>query len=445
MSVYQISKADDKMNVWRLPAKLMSTLKLQEDKTVTLNYGSNSATTIVKSARPSQKENFMGLSPEVKTTLGISYNTTFHVRPEGNGSFRLGPVIGILTFSSHIPNRLDYYKSYFFMNTKGRLVFIFCHKGINQKQRTITGYSYDVNKKTWIRGEFPFPDSVIDRCYPNYHSSHAILTNVIGQNRIFNKKTMITKVDFARVLGANNYLRAYIPETKVFRTISDLDGFFAKYDHVYLKPSNAMKGKGIISIQKTHEGKIECMYTSDNKDVVKVVDSLSQISDVLKPVTGRRRRYIVQQAINCMQYKGGPFSLRVSPVKNGKGQWVVIGILALGSLRARHITNFSSGGAAIPLSKLYDVIKSQISLSKDDFLRLLEGLAIKTATALDEKLGPLGELGVDFIMDKKGKPWLLEANGNPAKIAAFLQSDYPSWRTLVFQYPLDYASNLAGF
>ncbi len=448
MNVYQIFKAEDKMKIWKLPAKLMSIFKLQDNDTVTLNYGSKSAAAIVKSfqseQRP-QREKDIGISPDIKSALGLSYDTKLHIKQEGNKSFRFGPIIGILTFSSHIPKRLDYYKTYFYMNTNGTLLYIFGSKGLNQKQRTISGYTYDINKKTWTKGEFPFPDAVIDRCYPNNYSSHAMLAKVIGPGRIFNKKTMITKIDFAKVLAANKYLRTYIPETKVMKTISDLDNFFDKYRHIYLKPSNAMKGKGIISIQKTPKGKYECRYTSENKDVTKSVDSLSEVSDILKKITKHKVKYIIQQAVDCMQYEGGPFSLRVSPVKNGKGQWKVIGILVLGSLGARHVTNFSSGGAAIPLSKLFTVISNHISHTKNDFLKLLEDLAVKTAMALDEKFGPLGELGVDFVIDKKGKPWLLEANGNPAKIAAFLQSDYPSWRTQVYQYPLDYACHLAGF
>ncbi len=76
---------------------------------------------------------------------------------------------------------------------------------------------------------------------------------------------------------------------------------------------------------------------------------------------------------------------------------------------------------------------------------MLEDLTLKTATLLDDKLGPLGELGLDIVLDKSGNPWLIEANGNPGNIPIFRQTEYPAWRYLVFQYPLDYASHLAGF
>jgi len=37
------------------------------------------------------------------------------------------------------------------------------------------------------------------------------------------------------------------------------------------------------------------------------------------------------------------------------------------------------------------------------------------AEVLDRGLGGLGELGVDFLLDQGGQPWILEVNGKPDK------------------------------
>lgn len=444
---YHLVQTKHQGRIWTLPANLMSQLKLTEKQPVLLKCGSASTQVHVsqRAAAVSSKVPVMGLSADALNSLNIPEGTCFLIKPEGNSTFRLGPVIGILTFPGHVPYRLAYYTLYARRNVTNGLLYVFRGRDINLKDRTILGYYYDPVKKTWFYRKFPFPDSVIDRCYPNAYICHTLLQKIIGPNKIFNKKTMIDKVAFCKALDSDEHLRNYTPETRVFRNIADFEYFLKKYGQVFLKPVNAMKGIGIVMVAPADKGVLNCSYIIHGKLFTRQISSVDEIPHVLVAASGYKRPYIVQQAIPRLEYKGGPFSFRTWAMKNGKGRWVMPGMFAKGSLGNSFLTNFTAGAKLIPLKELFDDILPRLSCTKDQLLGLLEDLTLKTAEVLDKKYGPLGELGLDIVFDIKGKPWIIEANGNPGNIPIFIQKEYPAWRNLVFQYPLDYATYLAGF
>jgi len=327
----------------------------------------------------------------------------------------------------------------------GGLLFVFRGRDINPQKKTIEGYFYDHAANVWKLCEFPYPDAVIDRCYPNSYICHKLLEQVIGTQKIFNKKSMINKMDFYKTLAADEVLTAYIPKTQLFNQSSDLTDFLHKYPEIFLKPVNGMKGIGIVVVRKTGQGMLECRYSVKSKNFTSHIRSAAEIHTILKNAVGRSRPYIIQQGVSRMTYMGGPFSFRTWAMKNGQGRWVMPGMFAKGSFGKSFLTNFTAGAELIPLKDLFDDIIPRIPYTKKQLVGLMENLTLKTAAALDKKYGPLGELGLDIVLDIKGSPWLIEANGNPGNIPIFIQTEYPSWRNLVFQYPLDYASFLAGF
>ena len=160
---------------------------------------------------------------------------------------------------------------------------------------------------------------------------------------------------------------------------------------------------------------------------------------------GRARPYIIQQGINRLDYDGGPFSFRTWAMKNGGGTWVMPGLFAKAAIGQGFLTNFTAGAKLVPLKDIFSKSPPVLPYTKDQTLKLLKDITLKTAAVLDKKFGPLGELGLDVVFDTTGKPWLIEANGNPGNIPIFIQTEYPAWRYQVFQYPVDYAVHLADF
>lgn len=446
---FYISEFKQKGSIWRIPVKLLEKYSLAEGATVTLSYGTFSTEVSVYRISPKEgkKPSTISFSSTAMKKLKVIDGSSVLLKQEGKNKFRIGPVIGILTFSKILPDRVNYYSVYARRVGANGLVYVFCSKGLSRETATIKGYYYDWREDIWKTGQFPYPDVVINRCYPNPVKTCEILEEKMGRNKIFNRKTLINKLDFYQSLKHIKELKAFLPKTRLLTHKEDLIGMLSENDEVFLKPLDGMMGRGIVKVKKLRIGKaLECMYLKkEEKKFVRQICHINKIPKVLMEASGRKRSYVVQQAIQRMHYEDGPFSFRTWAMKNSHGKWVMPGMFAKVSYGDNFLTNFTAGAKLISVNKLIQYLEGRISYTREELLNLLETLTINTAKALDEKYGPLGELGMDIVFDQKGKPWLIEANGNPGNIPIFIQKDYPLWKDLVFRYPVEYAAYLAGF
>ncbi len=438
---YNLYKIGIGENLWEIPADLAMNFGLKDGQKANLNFGSLS-TQVTALTR---YINSIGISKNTLNNLRIPEGLTLGIKSEGAGSFRLGPVIGILTyphvfahkeFTRYIPYAVK-------MKTFG-LVYVFSPGSINPGSKTIKGYCYNDSQKSWQPHEFPFPDVVINRIYPNIIKTRLKLESVMGQNRIFNKETLIDKIEFFRALAKDSILRNHVPETMLFYTAAELKHMLDKHPGIFLKPVNGMKGKGIIQVARK-DNCLFCRYMKGKDPLSERINKYRDIVDIVKRVSKGTKRYIVQAEIPRMDYKDRPFGFRIMVVKNASGQWEAPAVFAKIADSAGFLTNNSAGANIIFLKDLFGGIKNKLPCPKDQFLHLLSDLSIKTAAVLDKKFGPLGKLGIDIVVDAAGKPWLIEANGNPGLMPMAALSEYPAWRSQMYDYPLAYCLYLSGF
>lgn len=443
---YKVGTIENKDRVWELSPDLITKFNLKEHQSITLKFGSLSTRVSVLQMYPEKLPDGtqMRLSKGVLKELRLPEKISLSVTPTKGLQFRLGPVIGILTFRHVVANKnFGFYLNYVSLLKNG-LLYVFRSNGINTETKTIKGFYYDNFTKTWKMAEFPYPDVVLDRCYPNGYVTHTRLEKVIGKGKIFNKKTMINKFDFYTALHENRFLNKHLPETRMFLQTSDMEYFLNKYREIFLKPLNGMKGQGIATVTLADKGLV-CRYMANNKAVAKKITAPDQIFDILKHTGRSGRRYIIQNAVPRMKYQGKPFCFRVVVCKNGNGRWLVPAIFAKATTTDGFLTNYSSGARFVLLKHLFNEITKHLPCNKTEFMNLLIDLSLKTAEALDHKYGPLGKLGLDIVVDTSGKPWLIEANGNPGMVPRYAQAEFPHWCYQVFQLPLSYAVYLAGF
>lgn len=443
---YQVYEVDAAGMTLELSPTAAEHLHLKEDQLIILRFGSLSIQTKISVHQLSQRPvNSMGLSKAAFEALKIHKNLSLQIKSINDNQLQIGPVVGILTFPHVIWNKqLNRYINYT-KYIKGRgVLYVFRPSDICPDKQTITGFYYDEEKTSWVQEAFPYPDVVIDRMYPNDYKTHSELEKVIGENKIFNKKTLITKIEFYEVLEKNSFLQKYIPETKLFSGASDLTDYLTRHGSVFLKPTDSMRGRGIIFIT-SDEKELVCRYIDGGEPKRLKIPRADYLFEVLGRVSDYKRTYIIQEAVNRMEFMQRPFSFRVMTTKEGSGQWTAPIIITKVAPPGAFLTNVSSGAEYLSLREILEWIKDQLSDENIKLLEQLTELSLKCSIALDSKLGPLGKLGIDIVVDKSGKPWLIEANGNPGIIYRRGQSEFPAWRNKSFEHPINYALYLAGF
>lgn len=442
-----VYKADGQDMIWEITPFLAGELTLKENDLVTLVCGSLSAQLTVKiTESPVRIKNSIGLSGEALAALKIPRNIHLSIKPVDGEQFRLGPVIGILTFP-HVINKaqLNRYIKYAEGMEKTGLLYVFKPSDVHSETRTVTGFHYNGENKAWQAGEFPYPDVVMDRMYPNDYKTHFELEKLIGPNKIFNKKTLIDKVDFNEVLVKDPFLKNFIPETKLFSDARDLEYYLSKYNGVFLKPVDAMRGRGIIHVVPAGGNEALCMYMDASAVVSMKIPRADYIFEILGRVNEYKRPYIIQAAVNRMEYMTRPFGFRVMTTKDDSGTWSVPIIIAQAARPGAFLTNVSSGAEYVPVKEILEWMNKQLPDKSIHLINHLTNLSIKASLALDNEFGPLGKLGIDMVIDMSGKSWLIEANGNPGVIFRRGQKEYPDWHRQAYEHPLGYALYLSGF
>lgn len=442
----KVSTFESDEPVVKLSPEIISKSNIDVRTPVILKFGSLS--TSVKAARINPKQlpdgAAMQISKKILQDLRIPANLKISILPTGKQEFRLGPLIGILTSGRFCANKtFDFYLNYHVMLKSG-LLYVFSSKGLNIKTKTINGYYFNPSKKTWIPVELPYPDVVIDRCYPNAYWAHKQLEKVIGKGKIFNKKSLINKLDFYTALSEDKLLTTHVPVTRTCTDSSNLEAFLKTHRNLFIKPLSGMKGMGIITVS-LGDNAAKCRFMLKGKFIEEDLTNCDEILGVLQHFGHPKRKYIMQYAIPRMEYRGKPFCFRVMVCKNGSGHWLVPAIFTKTASCDSFLTNHAAGASFVSLKNLFKEIEGRLGYDKTQLINQLVDLGIKTAGILDQKYGPLGELGLDMVIDHSGKPWLIEANGNPGMVPRSHMIDFPNWVYQMFNLPVSYAIYLAGF
>jgi glutathione synthase/RimK-type ligase-like ATP-grasp enzyme len=276
------------------------------------------------------------------------------------------------------------------------------------------------------------PSIVINRT----RSNDGHLKRVIQQLKmrgvtISNEHNVVSKLKIHHILMKNRRLHPHLPQTDSvsFHSIKNL---LEDNDCLFLKPSRASIGNGIIRIRKVDNdifAEVNVLGRTDRKKV-----GIKQIMEVVKK---KNRNYLVQQGVSLMKYEGKPVDFRVSVQKDGSGKWKFTGMVGKIAKKGAIVTNLHCGGESIKASTLFgtwgwDPIKIEKKIIK---------LALRIAKTMDQNLAHLADLGLDIAVDERQHPWFIEANFRDLRITFRDANEREKWKT-TFKNPVYYASYL---
>lgn len=389
-------------------------------------------------------DSLITITPELSLALNLPEGIEMNLRPDGD-KLLMGPLAAIMTDAFNRKRASFGSQDSFFrglLNSMNQLhgwAYVFTPQDINWQKNRIWGYYLLPNKRSWQRSWFPFPDV----CYNRYfkHSSSVppdtpiAIARLQGRVKTFNSH-IGTKLKVHKQLSQETDIAAHLPDTRLFSSANQLNAMLNKYKAVYIKPVNGSQGQGIIKVSKKNKGySVRTSFRQGESNY----ESLAGVMRAIKSASPSRQ-LIIQQAIRVI---GKPhFDFRLLIQKDRSSNWSVTGIAARIGTNTNITTNLHTGGHAVSLGHILEIrgLDSQhITAIQQD----MEWLALRIAKSIARNARLIGELGLDFIVDHRGKVWFLEANPKPAR-ASFGQID-KDLRIQTISRPMEYACYLAGF
>lgn len=272
----------------------------------------------------------------------------------------------------------------------------------------------------WQRATMPLPDVIYNRLLCGRKtelgpSLRSFRQKIKDHNIPYFNWSYFNKQDIFQLLHDGDERQAvrHLPETIHQPSVKQVERLLQAHRLVFLKPTGGFAGIGIYRLEshggdsctvRFHRGvKPFQMHFSDRKSLVAFV----------RRKTRGFRRYVAQQGIELLQYKGCPVDFRVHCNRNGKNRWAVSGIGAKKAGRGSVTTHMRTGGTVYQPAKLlryfYRERASQV-------VRQLKQTTIRLAEAIARRHPHLvGELGFDIGIDRDGNFWMFEANAKPGR------------------------------
>lgn len=369
-------------------------------------------------------------------SLLIPENISFDIIVKNN-VIHIGPFIAFIvkkTWAQLSVKKLEHYRKlyYLYQNNPG-FVLICSSDKIDTINQTVTGYYFTQGK--WVKGVFPYPDSIFKKTRMPFEKELE-LRKATG-DKLFNT-SFLSKLEFWQVCSKEVEVAKYLPETKRFRTLEDLDDMLTRFQTVYLKPAKGMQGNGIFVIQDEPDG----IYLINNKKDKMKFTSLNELMNALEKMLPKQV-YILQQGVPTI-YKNKKFDFRLYLQKNYAKKWICQGSVGRVAQEGSIITNLkqvahiANGEKAIQI--IYKVDESKAKRIMNETIEVCK----EVCKVIDQELGHFGDIALDVIIDHHFKPWILEVNTLYGKKSLNITKD-EDLKIKLHTTPFEYAASLAGF
>ncbi len=313
-------------------------------------------------------------------------------------------VIGILVISfkrlgDNFPNYPDLNQEI----PKLKATFVaFTPYGVNWNDNTVKGLIY--REGNWEEGTSALPRVVYNRLYGTHQRFLQRLVDKLGKGRVFNEINRLDKYLVYEAL-TDPSVAQFVPETVRYRDV-DLSLWLRKHNTFILKPSQGHYGRHIYLVKMN-----QLCYHIFQNSFHRPRYKFSSLEDLVVWINllemELSRTFLMQKWVEPAMIQGRYFEVRILLQKGNRGIWRSGATMSRIVRKDFFVSNY-----------VYKVENPQTIFSElgvERHLILLEEISSLIGKILDKQLGSFGEIGIDFLIDKDGEPWIIEVNGKPTK------------------------------
>jgi hypothetical protein len=305
----------------------------------------------------------------------------------------------------------------------------------------VNGSRYLGLRQGWRETREELPDVLWNRYYGRDEADLLQGVQRLGVTLI--NEPGLGKWDAHLCLAAHPMLKEHLPETRVLADSYAALEMLQRWPAVFFKPVNGSVGRGIIRVTRDGGGLLRLEYVAADTGQMKEEYAAPEQLDRWLSRDGRAGRYIVQQGLDLSVFHGRPADVRILMQKDGSGRWQLTGMGARVAAHGRFTTNLHTGGSGVPVEMLADAVFPADQQRQAELIDRLEMLGLVTACRLEERAGPMGEVGLDFGIESGGSIWYIEQNAQPGR-TIFETLGRSDLSALAHLRPIQYAARLAA-
>ncbi|MEK0313365.1 YheC/YheD family endospore coat-associated protein [Cohnella sp. 56] len=311
-------------------------------------------------------------------------------------------------------------------------LFAFCPGGIDWERLRIAGVLYGRNRCDEY--SFPFPDTVYNRIHNASPDLLLRLEANMGGGICFNRINFFDKWTLYDWLKPTT-LGPSIPDSRLY-SHSALQEMLARHRLLYLKPCYGARGNGVYRVERTERDEVRIgeHHLSPRYIGQSLEEGGAMIARLLES-----KRYLIQQGIPTSTVDGRYFDIRSLLQKDGNGEWKVSTLAS----RIAYPDCFNTSVCEDVCDAAELLSRSFAPQLSERLLRELHDSGIRAAAEVEARVGPLGEMSVDFLLDPQQQLWMIELNGKPDKVLYKLLEDEALGRR-IYRRPMAYAQYLAA-
>ncbi|RTR31392.1 YheC/YheD family protein [Robertmurraya yapensis] len=313
----------------------------------------------------------------------------------------LGPFLGILAGRKNERNIIGngplFKKLQEEILDYGGLSFVFTLEHMREQQ--VDGYLYLPYKEQWLLVKLPIPHLVYNRLPFRKMEQTEQFQSAI---RLFQKKdvcffnpSFLDKYQLYKIFKEDAHLSRYFPETILIQDRLSLESFLDQHKDIYVKPSNAAKGRGIYRIMKNEKILVQGLKKNQ---------TFTDFDELWKEYRAKLTKvpYIAQKSISPLLHEGNRYDFRVLAHFDGE-KYIVTGIGIRQSVEQSVTTHIPNGGRLIP----------QQEVLKEKDKQFIQAVVQRCGEILTKEIGFFGEFSMDVGLTENEDYVIYEINSKP--------------------------------